>query len=169
MRGSKPETGIVNRCPLLFAGRMCFIPSGVPETAESIAYFRGTVKCYRGSKKIGIVALDLKSRKKEFLNRYTRRMWNSRVRYVITSKGRRVVKWFHPTTLTPPMGADPLIRSSVHLLTLPFSIPNSFTHPAHPPDELEKQLFLFGISPVLISKNNERPCFIGWYEFLEVK
>ena len=45
-----------------------------------------------GSKKTGIVARDLKSRKKEFLNRYTRRMWNSRVRYVITSKGRRVVK-----------------------------------------------------------------------------
>ena len=47
---------------------------------------------YRGSKKTGIVARDLKSRKKEFLNRYTRRMWNSRVRYVIASKGRRVVK-----------------------------------------------------------------------------
>ena len=47
---------------------------------------------YRGSKKIGIVARDLKSRKKEFLNRYTRRMWNLRVRYVIASKGRRVVK-----------------------------------------------------------------------------
>ena len=47
---------------------------------------------YRGSKKTGIVARDLKSRKKEFLNRYTRRMWNLRVRYVITSKGRRVVK-----------------------------------------------------------------------------
>ena len=39
-----------------------------------------------------IVALDLKSRKKEFLNRFTRRMWNSCVRYVIASKGRRVVK-----------------------------------------------------------------------------
>ena len=47
---------------------------------------------YCGSKKIGIVARDLKSRKKEFLNRYTRRMWNLRVRYVIASKGRRVVK-----------------------------------------------------------------------------
>ena len=47
---------------------------------------------YRGSKKTGIVARDLKSRKKEFLNRYTRRMWNLRVRYVIASKGRRVVK-----------------------------------------------------------------------------
>ena len=47
---------------------------------------------YRGSKKIDIVARDLKSRKKEFLNRYTRRMWNLRVRYVIASKGRRVVK-----------------------------------------------------------------------------
>ena len=47
---------------------------------------------YRGSKKIGIVARDLKSRKKEFLHRYTRRMWNLRVRYVIASKGRRVVK-----------------------------------------------------------------------------
>ena len=47
---------------------------------------------YCGSKKIGIVARDLKSRKKEFLNRYTRRMWNSRVRYVVTSKGRRAVK-----------------------------------------------------------------------------
>ena len=47
---------------------------------------------YRGSKKIGIVARDLKSRKKEFLNRYTRRMCNLRVRYVIASKGRRVVK-----------------------------------------------------------------------------
>ena len=35
---------------------------------------------YRGSKKIGIVARDLKSRKKEFLNRYTCRMWNLRVR-----------------------------------------------------------------------------------------
>ena len=33
---------------------------------------------YCGSKKIGIVARDLKSRKKEFLNRYTRRMWNLR-------------------------------------------------------------------------------------------
>ena len=47
---------------------------------------------YRGSKKIGIVARDLKSRKKEFLNRYARRMWNLRVRYVIASKRRRVVK-----------------------------------------------------------------------------
>ena len=47
---------------------------------------------YRGSKKTGIVARDLKSHKKEFLNRYTRRMWNLRVRYVIASKGRRVVK-----------------------------------------------------------------------------
>ena len=47
---------------------------------------------YCGSKKTGIVARDLKSRKKEFLNRYTRRMWNLRVRYVIASKGRRVVK-----------------------------------------------------------------------------
>ena len=47
---------------------------------------------YCGSKKIGIVARDLKSRKKEFLNRYTRRMCNLRVRYVIASKGRRVVK-----------------------------------------------------------------------------
>ena len=47
---------------------------------------------YRGSKKTGIVARDLKSRKKEFLNRYTRCMWNLRVRYVIASKGRRVVK-----------------------------------------------------------------------------
>ena len=47
---------------------------------------------YRGSKMTGIVARDLKSRKKEFLNRYTLRMWNLRVRYVIASKGRRVVK-----------------------------------------------------------------------------
>ena len=47
---------------------------------------------YCGSKMTGIVARDLKSRKKEFLNRYTRRMCNSRVRYVIASKGRRVVK-----------------------------------------------------------------------------
>ena len=47
---------------------------------------------YRGSKKTGIVARDLKSRKKEFLNRYTLRMCNLRVRYVIASKGRRVVK-----------------------------------------------------------------------------
>ena len=31
---------------------------------------------YRSSKKIGIVARDLKSHKKEFLNRYTRRMCN---------------------------------------------------------------------------------------------
>ena len=44
---------------------------------------------YCGSKKTGIVARDLKSRKKEFLNRYTRRMWNSRVRYVIASKGQK--------------------------------------------------------------------------------
>ena len=47
---------------------------------------------YCGSEKIGVVARDLKSRKKEFLNRYTLRMCNSRVRYVIASKGRRVVK-----------------------------------------------------------------------------
>ena len=47
---------------------------------------------YCGNKKIDIVAQDLKSRKKEFLNRYTRRMCNSRVRYVIASKGRMVVK-----------------------------------------------------------------------------
>ena len=90
--GAAAKIGIIGRCPKFFAGRVCYTPSGAPETAESIAYFRGTVKCYRGSKKIGIVALDLKSRKKEFLNRYTRRMWNLRVRYVIASKGRRVVK-----------------------------------------------------------------------------
>ena len=47
---------------------------------------------YCGSKKIGIVALDLKSHKKEFLNRYTRCMWNLRVRYIIASKGRMAVK-----------------------------------------------------------------------------
>ena len=50
---------------------------------------------YCGSEKIGIVARDLKSRKKEFLNRYTRRMWNLRVRYVIASKGQN--------DFTPPL------------------------------------------------------------------
>ena len=91
--GAAAKIGIIGRCPMFFAGRVCCTPSGAPETAESIAYFRGTVKIgYRGSKKTGIVARDLKSRKKEFLNRYTRRMCNSRVRYVVTSKGRRVVK-----------------------------------------------------------------------------
>ena len=37
MRGGKPETGIVNRCPLLSAGRVCRTPSGAPETGKSIS------------------------------------------------------------------------------------------------------------------------------------
>ena len=59
----------------------------------------GTIENVRASapvpKRWGPVGTDprcgIKSRKKEFLNRYTRRMWNLRVRYVIASKGRRVV------------------------------------------------------------------------------
>ena len=53
------ETGIVNRCPLLFAGRMCFIPSGVPETAESIAYFPGTVKSAIAAARRPVLLLEI--------------------------------------------------------------------------------------------------------------
>ena len=59
MRGGKPETGIVNRCPLLFAGRMCFIPSGVPETAESIAYFSGMVKSAIAAARRSVLLLEI--------------------------------------------------------------------------------------------------------------
>ena len=31
------------------------------------------------------------------------------IKTLITSKGRRVVKRFHPTTFTPPKGSDPRI------------------------------------------------------------
>ena len=76
----------------------------------------GEIGC-RGSKKTGIVARDLKSRKKEFLNRYTRRIWNLRVRYVIASKGTEGCKMIsphhsHPTNGVGPsnfMGSDPRI------------------------------------------------------------
>ena len=68
------------------------VPLGRTRDGGEHSIFLGAVKYYRGSKKTGIVAQDVKSRKKEFLNRYTRRMWNLRVRYVIASKGRRVVK-----------------------------------------------------------------------------
>ena len=36
--------GLREFAPKFFAGRVCYTPSGAPETAESIAYFRGTVK-----------------------------------------------------------------------------------------------------------------------------
>ena len=42
--GAVAKIGIIGRCPKFFAGRVCYTPSGAPETAESIAYFRGTVK-----------------------------------------------------------------------------------------------------------------------------
>ena len=75
-------------------GRLCEVYEA--EQVYDLSFIGAAVEAgeivYRGSKKIGIVARDLKSRKKEFLNRYTRRMWNSRVRYVVTSKGRRAVK-----------------------------------------------------------------------------
>ena len=37
--GAAAKIGIIGRCPKFFAGRVCYTPSGAPETAESIAYF----------------------------------------------------------------------------------------------------------------------------------
>ena len=53
------KIGIIGRCPKFFAGRVCYTPSGAPETAESIAYFRGTVKSAIAAARRSVLLLEI--------------------------------------------------------------------------------------------------------------
>ena len=64
----------------------------------------------RGRELGGHTPKTFKARKKEFLNRYTRRMWNLRVRYVIASKGQN--------DFTPPISPHQWGRTLEFLCSL---------------------------------------------------
>ena len=57
--GAVAKIGIIVRCPKFFAGRVCYTPSGAPETAESIAYFSGTVKSAIAAARRPVLLLEI--------------------------------------------------------------------------------------------------------------